>query len=105
MAQSGDPTGTGWSGAGYQYREEIVDDLTYDEAYMVGVARGSAEGTSGSQFFITYVAYPSLNSGYTIFGKLIDGFAVLDQITERDADSNPDAPAGDKIISIAIDEK
>lgn len=105
MAQSGDPTGTGWSGAGYQYREEIVDDLTYDEAYMVGVARGSAEGSSGSQFFITYVAYPSLNSGYTIFGKLIDGFDVLDQISERDADSNPDAPAGDKIISITIDEK
>ncbi len=23
MAQAGDPTGTGWSGAGYQYREEI----------------------------------------------------------------------------------
>jgi len=104
MAQTGDPTGTGWSGAGYQYREEIVSDLTYDEAYMVGVARGQAEGTSGSQFFITYVPYPSLNGGYTIFGKLIDGVDVLEQITERDADNNPDAPAGDKIISITITE-
>lgn len=105
MAQTGDPTGTGWSGAGYQYHEEIVPELTYDEAYMVGVARGQAEGTSGSQFFITYVPYPSLNGGYTIFGKLIEGFDVLDQITERDADNNPEAPAGDKIISITINEK
>jgi cyclophilin family peptidyl-prolyl cis-trans isomerase/protein-disulfide isomerase len=105
MAQTGDPTGTGWSGAGYQYREEIVPELTYDEAYMVGVARGQAEGTSGSQFFITYVPYPSLNGGYTIFAKLIEGMDVLAEITERDADNNPDAPEGDKIISIEIIEK
>ena len=105
MAQTGDPTGTGWSGAGYQYREEVVPELTYDEAYMVGVARGQAEGSSGSQFFITYVPYPSLNGGYTIFGKLIDGIDVFEQITERDADNNPDAPEGDKIISIEIIEK
>jgi cyclophilin family peptidyl-prolyl cis-trans isomerase/protein-disulfide isomerase len=105
MAQTGDPTGTGWSGAGYQYREEIVPELTYDEAYVVGVARGQAEGTSGSQFFITYVPYPSLNGGYTIFAKLIEGMDVLAEITERDADNNPDAPEGDKIISIEIIEK
>jgi len=42
---------------------------------------------------------------YTIFGKLVDGVDVLEQITERDADQNPDAPAGDEIISITINEK
>ena len=105
MAQSGDPTGTGWSGAGYQYREEIVPELTFDEAHMVGVARGQESGTSGSQFFITYVPYPSLNGLYTIFGKLVDGVDVFEKITERDADQNPDAPVGDEIISITINEK
>ncbi len=105
MAQTGDPTGTGWSGAGYQYREETVDELTFDEAYMLGVARGQESGTSGSQFFITYVPYPSLNGLYTIFGKLVDGVDVFEQITERDADQNPDAPVGDEIISITIIEK
>lgn len=105
MAQSGDPTGTGWSGAGYQYREETVDELTFDEAYMLGVARGQESNTSGSQFFITYVPYPSLNGLYTIFGKLVDGVDVLEQITERDADQNPDAPVGDEIISITITEE
>ncbi len=105
MAQTGDPTGTGWSGAGYQYREETVDYLTFDEPYMLGVARGQGEATSGSQFFITYVPYPSLNGLYTIFGKLVDGVDVFDMITERDADQNPDAPEGDKIISITITEE
>ncbi len=105
MAQTGDPTGTGWSGAGYQYREEISPDYTFDEAYMLGVAKSSAPASSGSQFFITYVPYPTLNGGYTVFGKLIDGFDVFEMITERDADNNPDAPAGDAIISIRIDEK
>ena len=105
MAQTGDPTGTGWSGAGYQFREETVDDLTFDEAYMVGVARGQESGSSGSQFFITYVPYPSLNGLYTIFGKLVDGVDVFEQITERDADQNPDAPVGDEVISITITEE
>ncbi len=105
MAQSGDPTGTGWSGAGYQYREEISPDLTFDEPYMLGVAKSSAVASSGSQFFITYVPYPTLNGGYTIFGKLIDGFDVFAKIAERDADNDPTAAAGDVIISISIVEK
>ena len=71
---------------------------------MLGVARANQANTSGSQFFITYVAYPTLNGQYTIFGKLIEGVDVLNQITERDTSTNPDAPAGDKIISITITE-
>lgn len=104
VAQTGDPTGTGAVGPGYQYREEIVPELTFDEAYMVGVARGQESGTSGSQFFITYVPYPSLNGGYTIFGKLIEGEDVLLQITERDPQQKPEFN-GDEIISITINEK
>lgn len=104
VAQAGDPSGTGISGGGYEYREEIATTLTFDEPYMLGVARANQPNTSGSQFFITYVAYPTLNGQYTIFGKLIEGVDVLNQITERDTSTNPDAPAGDKIISITITE-
>jgi cyclophilin family peptidyl-prolyl cis-trans isomerase/protein-disulfide isomerase len=105
MAQAGDPTGTGWSGAGYQYQEEIVPELTFDEPYLLGVAKSTEANTSGSQFFITYVPYTSLNGQYTIFGKLIDGFDAFDKLTERDADSDPTLPEGTKIITINIDEK
>lgn len=36
--------------------------------------------TNGSQFFISYAAQPHLDNQYTIFGKVIDGFEVLEVI-------------------------
>lgn len=36
--------------------------------------------TNGSQFFIIYGPQPHLNSKYTIFGQVIDGWEVLDSI-------------------------
>jgi cyclophilin family peptidyl-prolyl cis-trans isomerase len=38
----------------------------------------SGPNTNGSQFFITYGKQPHLNGLYTIFGKVIHGFEVLD---------------------------
>jgi len=104
VAQAGDPSGTGISGPGFEYRNEISDTLNFDEAYMVGMANGGPD-TNGSQFFITYVPATQLSGSYTIFGKIISGFDVLEKLTERDTQVNPDAPAGDKIITIVIDEK
>lgn len=38
----------------------------------------SGPNTNASQFFITYAKQPHLNGLYTIFGKVIHGFEVLD---------------------------
>lgn len=38
----------------------------------------SGPNTNGSQFFITYGKQPHLNGLYTIFGKVIHGFEILD---------------------------
>lgn len=38
----------------------------------------SGPNTNGSQFFLTYAKQPHLNGLYTIFGKVIHGFEVLD---------------------------
>ena len=38
----------------------------------------SGPNTNGSQFFFTYAKQPHLNGLYTIFGKVIHGFEVLD---------------------------
>lgn len=104
VAQAGDPSGTGISGSGYEFRDEIVPSLTYDEIGMVGMAN-AGPNTNGSQFFITYVPATQLNGKYTIFGKVLEGMDVLQNLTERNPQNNPDAPAGDKIISIIIEVK
>jgi peptidyl-prolyl cis-trans isomerase A (cyclophilin A) len=61
--------------------------------------------TNGSQFFITLAAVPQLDGRYTIFGRVITGLEVAAQLTPRDPSQNPEAPPGDKIISVIIEEK
>ena len=38
----------------------------------------SGPNTNGSQFFLTFAKQPHLNGLYTVFGKVIHGFEVLD---------------------------
>lgn len=106
VAQGGDPSGTGISGPGYEYRNEISPNLDYSEAGMLGMAN-SGPDTNGSQFFITLAANDNtkqLTGGYTIFGKVISGMDVALALTERDP-STDNPPAADKIITITIEEK
>jgi peptidyl-prolyl cis-trans isomerase A (cyclophilin A) len=70
MVQTGDPSGTGAGDVGFQFETEARPDLLYDRPGRMGMAnRGANTSTNSSQFFITEVAYPSLNGGYTIFGQ------------------------------------
>jgi cyclophilin family peptidyl-prolyl cis-trans isomerase len=102
MAQGGDPTGTGGGGPGYQFVNEN-SDLTFDKAGVVAMAN-AGPNTNGSQFFITFGPQPSLNGGYTIFGQVISGMDVVNNIRLRDPQQNPTYP-GDAIESITISEK
>lgn len=102
MAQGGDPTGTGMGGPGYQFENED-SDLTFDKPGVVAMANAGRD-TNGSQFFITFVPTPQLNGGYTIFGQVVEGMEVVNGITRRDPDSNPDFQ-GDVIESITITEE
>lgn len=105
VAQTGDPSGTGSGNPGYQFANEISEDLTYDRAGLLGMANSGAD-TNGSQFFITYKELPDLNGGYTIFGEVIEGMDVVKELTERNpATAQSELPPGDKLISITIEEK
>ncbi|WP_299026970.1 peptidylprolyl isomerase [uncultured Thermanaerothrix sp.] len=105
VAQTGDPTGTGLGGPGYQFRDEMDANLKYDRPGVVGMAN-AGPNTNGSQFFITYQALPNLDGNYPIFGEVIAGMDVLKALTPRDPDqSQGDLPPGDKILSITIEEK
>jgi peptidylprolyl isomerase len=103
MAQGGDPTGTGSGGPGYQFEDEIDPSLTFDRAGLLAMAN-SGPNTNGSQFFITYDATPHLNGLHTIFGEVVEGIEVVNGITRRDPDQNPDFP-GDAIETITITEE
>ncbi len=89
MAQTGDPTGTGTGGPGYQFDDEIDPDLAFDGAGLLAMAN-AGPGTNGSQFFITFEATPWLTGAHTIFGRVIDGMDVLPEITRIDP-SQPSA--------------
>jgi peptidylprolyl isomerase len=105
MAQGGDPTGTGTGGPGYTFGNEVSTGLTFDAAGVVAMANTGQPNSNGSQFFITYAAQPSLNGGYTIFGRVTSGMDVVQAITPRDPSTDPNAPPGDKITTITIDEQ
>jgi len=102
MAQGGDPTGTGMGGPGYQFVNEI-NDLLFDKAGVVAMAN-SGRDTNGSQFFITFGPVSLAESDYTIFGQVISGMDVVNGITLRDPNENPDYP-GDMIESVTITEE
>ena len=99
MAQGGDPTGTGMGGPGYQFVNE-PNDLLFDKPGVVAMANAGPD-TNGSQFFITFAAADWLNGGYTIFGQVVSGMDVVDNITLRDPDQHPNFP-GDAILTITI---
>jgi cyclophilin family peptidyl-prolyl cis-trans isomerase len=103
MAQGGDPTGTGMGGPGYQFEDEISPELNFDREGLLAMAN-SGPNTNGSQFFITYVPTPHLNGLHTIFGEVVEGMEVVESITRRDPDQNPDFQ-GDAIETITIREE
>jgi cyclophilin family peptidyl-prolyl cis-trans isomerase/protein-disulfide isomerase len=104
LAQTGDPSGTGYGGPGYAFPNEIDDSLQYDSAGVVGMANAGAD-TNGSQFFITMTAMPNLNGNYSIFGKVIRGMEVVRSLSERDLSLGAPLTEGDKILTITIEVK
>jgi cyclophilin family peptidyl-prolyl cis-trans isomerase len=104
VAQGGDPTGAGAGGPGYFLPDE-QNDLTH-EAGVIAMARDGLDRVSGSQFYITYTPQFDLDDlGFTVFGHVTEGMDVLEQLTPRDPSANPNAPPGDEIISITIEER
>lgn len=81
VIQDGDPRGDGIGGPGTTIRDEI-NRRRYDRG-AVGMALAGPD-TGGSQFFITHSPQPHLDGGYTVFGHLVAGWNVLDQVVQGD---------------------
>lgn len=108
MIQGGDPTGTGMGDPGYKNPTERSPTLRHDKPGVVAMANAGAD-TDGCQFYVMTNAYPSLDvvrppsKGYSIFGQVIEGQSVVDEISKvkTNRDNRPEQEV--KIESIKIE--
>lgn len=96
MIQGGDPTGTGSGGPGYNIPDELTGDNQYHDRGVLSMANTGRPNSGGSQFFICHNRQNTqhLDRRHTVFGKVVDGLDIVDQIRQ-----------GDKIQSIEVVEE
>lgn len=85
MVQGGCPQGTGVGGPGYTIQCETNAPRQYHDRGVLSMAH-RGPNTGGSQFFICHerTGTAHLDGRHTCFGKLTDGFDVLDDIRAGD---------------------
>ncbi len=100
MIQGGDPTGTGRGGPGYSIKDEFTDHNRNNRGTIAMANAGP--NTGGSQFFINLVDNNYLDKAHPVFGKVIEGMDVVDNIGKTKTDFR-DKPLKDvKIISAKV---
>lgn len=99
MCQGGDITNGDGSGGesiyGFKFKDENFD-LSHDTPGLLSMAN-AGPNTNGSQFFITTVPCPWLNKKHTVFGKVIEGYSVVEKMEAMGTAQG--VPRGDVVIT------
>lgn len=85
VIQGGCPRGDGRGGPGYKIDCELDGDNQYHDRGVVSMAH-AGRNTGGSQFFICHSRdrTSGLDRHHTVFGKVVEGLEVIDQIQQGD---------------------
>lgn len=75
-------------------------NVKHTEAGLLSMAN-SGPDTNGSQFFITLVPTSWLDGKHTVFGKVVSGMEVVNQIAAVERDGN-DRPMQDVVITRSV---
>jgi peptidyl-prolyl cis-trans isomerase A (cyclophilin A) len=104
MIQGGDPLGNGTGRPGYTFEDEFQSGRKFDKPGLLAMAN-AGPGTNGSQFFITTSTPQWLNNRHTIFGEVIDGYNVVEKISNVQKDPR-DRPLKDVTVKkVTISDK
>lgn len=87
MIQGGDPTGTGMGDGKLgkikgEFKSNGVNNTVSHERGVISMARTNVKDSATSQFFICHADAKFLDGDYAAFGKLTDGYDVLDAIAD-----------------------
>ncbi|MCW1839863.1 peptidylprolyl isomerase [Prosthecomicrobium hirschii] len=101
MAQTGDPRGNGTGGSPLPNLPAEFTDAKFQRGTL-GMARSNDPNSANSQFFICLADSPWLNGKYTVFGEVIDGMAVVDQIRKGTKENNGAVADPDIIVKLQV---
>ena len=83
VAQAGDPTGTGMGGSGKKLSAEF-NDVEHVRGTVAMARKGNDVNSADSQFYISLNTLDHLNGKYTVFGQVVSGIELIDQIKKGD---------------------
>ena len=100
--QSGDPTGKGSGGPGYEIADELPPDIASYKKWSVAMAN-SGPNSNGSQFFVCIDCSSLPSAAYSLFGQVVDG---TDTVQKIDALGQGDGPPSKTVTieSVTIQE-
>jgi len=91
IIQGGDPKGDGTGGPGYTIKLEIAPELKHEPG-AIAMARSAAPDSAGCQFYIALNRITHLDGQYAVFGKVVSGLEVAQQVKQ-----------GNRIIDVVVE--